>query len=234
MKKRRRAHFFHLDQHQRNSIAFPDRWRWPLASISVRGPRSEKQRANLELMKAQAEKKAEEYPVKLEEWLKKRPNAARWNGAVDILLSYIWTEQAALWRLSVDGILSRVNPKLLLLKNDLQHRLRTADGYSPISLTLPRQLEVSPKYVDTLLVSGLERLAPKAQPDAAGGTPSESDRRIQLAIQFLTQCRRDRGDETRKVLEPAAREQIPGLLNREFNAAFKNVYHRSKGRPRKS
>jgi hypothetical protein len=124
-------------------------------SIKYR-PGANKQRANLQLMKESVEKKAAEYPIKLKQWLKGRPDAARWSGATDVLMSHLWTGQAVLWRLSDAGKLSRVDPRDLLLKNDLQHRLRTADGYHPACPTHPWKQILTPKYFDTLLVSGLE------------------------------------------------------------------------------
>jgi hypothetical protein len=142
-------------------------------------PGAEKQRAGLELMKASAEKKAKEYPIKMEQWFKERPAAARWSDATDILLSHLWTGEAVLWRLSIEGILSRVDPKALLSKSGLQHRLRTADGYNPTCLTLPWQQKASPKYFDTLLVSGLELSMERAADAAtnAGGQRKQVKRR---------------------------------------------------------
>jgi hypothetical protein len=138
----------------------------------------------LELMKASAEKKAKEYPIKMEQWLKGRPAAARWSDATDVLLSQLWTGQAVLWRLSTEGILSRLDPKTLLLKNDLQHRLRTADGYNPSCPTLPWQPEASPKYFDTLLVSGLElSLEGAADPATVPRRPAKAGRAQAVAKQ---------------------------------------------------
>jgi hypothetical protein len=110
----------------------------------------------VELMKTTFEKRVKEYPRELAQWHEERQDAARWSAATVVLLSHLWTGQAVLWRLSIEGRLSRVDPKDLLLKNDLQHRLRTADDYNPNCLSLPWQRKASPKYFDTLLVSGLE------------------------------------------------------------------------------
>jgi hypothetical protein len=109
-----------------------------------------------EALKVAADKMAKEYHKKLEQWHKERPDAGRWSGATDVLMSHLWTGQAVLWRLSDGGILSQVDSRDLLLKNDLQHRLRTAEGYSPACLTPSWKQILPPKYFDTLLVSGLE------------------------------------------------------------------------------
>src|SRR3954454_10409979 len=61
----------------------------------------------VELMKTTFEKKVKEYPKELAQWHEERQDAARWSAATEVLLSHLWTGQAVLWRLSIEGRLSR-------------------------------------------------------------------------------------------------------------------------------
>jgi hypothetical protein len=59
--------------------------------------------------------------------------------------------------------------------------------------------------------------------------PLDSSARVRVCVDWL----RNQADRTKKVLKPAALDEIPSLTTREFDAAYAVVFSSPVGRPRK-